>query len=200
MSRSTEAQTSPRTPRIHKHLFSDDTPCVCGHQHEPKPSPSRVFHEWFEDSPRTRRVLQEWLDEFEVDPPLTHKVALAGHPGRQMSKALSSLKVSELVVPGNCHKLKNWAIEWGSRHDTPVSIFWPDTRTYGTQAGKKMNKKIVWYADCLLVVWDCQPGHATHLIHEATKAQLDTHFVLTLTDDKREHKIVQKKKYRPDGP
>jgi hypothetical protein len=161
---------------------------VCGHQHA-LPKAQRVLHEWFQDSPRTKRAIREWLDE--VDP--THKVALAGHPGRKMSRALSNLKVSELVVPGNCHKLKNWAVAWGARHDTPVSIFWPEIHRHGTQAGKQMNKKIVRHADCLLVVWDCQPGHATHLVTQAAKVQLDIHFVLTFSDNPGEQKTVKSK-------
>lgn len=124
-------------------------------------------------------ILNEWLCSFEIDPPMTHKVALAGHPGPQMEQALSHLKVSELIVGGSCHTLKQWATEWAGRHDVPLSIFWPDRTRHGKNAGKQMNKKIVWYADCLLVVWDCHPGHATHLIQQAAKSRLDITFVVT---------------------
>ncbi len=90
-------------------------------------------------------------------------VAVSGRPSNALAKQLSSIPLQRLVVSTHNPKLTLWLQNWADLRNVPLEVVRRDKR-HGKRGGKYVNEIMSWYADTLVVSWDCKPGETTDII------------------------------------
>ncbi len=97
------------------------------------------------------------------------KIAIVGSKGVTVSEIGKYLCECDEIVSGGAMGVDACATEYAKRNDIKLTEFLPKYEQYGRVAPIVRNKKIVDYADKIIVFWDCSSKGSLSVIKYAEK-------------------------------